>query len=149
MLVIDKCHPRRATSRRKLRDGNPPVHVYPSDPTKDELIGRLKASLEWSQKETSEYKLMNDQNALFRRVTELTNERNKLQGVYVELQEVYAELASVRRELARYKPASPKPDSSSQLPVHLPQVTIMEAYDGETLYTYVNGEWVAERPANG
>lgn len=141
MLVIERCHPRHPRKRKP-----PMMHIYPSDPHKDELIGRLKASLEWSQRETQEYKIMMGQNALFRRVAELTNERNKLRGVYVELEVCRADLARAQELLKAYQ----------QREVHLPpvfierdgtgsRVTMIDDVDrSETVYTYIDGAWVAE-----
>lgn len=141
MLVIEQCHPRHPRKRKP-----PMMHIYPSDPKKDELIGRLKASLEWSQRETQEHKIMMDQNALFRRVAELTNERNKLQGVYVELEVCRADLARAQELLKAHQ------QRGQQQEVHLPpavietpnQVTILEGYGKDAIYTYIDGVWVAE-----
>jgi len=141
MLVIERCHTRHPRKRKP-----PMMHIYPSNPEKDELIGRLKASLEWSQRETREHKIMMGQNALFRRVAELTNERNKLRGVYVELEVCRADLARAQELLKAYQ----------QREVHLPpvfiesdgtssRVTMIDDVDrSETVYTYIDGAWVAE-----
>lgn len=149
--------------KKKTHDGSP-IILYPADPEKDELIGRLKASLEWSQRETQEHKIMMDQNALFRRVAELTNERNALQAGFCpaliaaqdDLEVALRDLCKLREELEKYKAQHNHPNPADIYLKCLPtidtppnQITILEGNDGETVYTYIDGEWVAERPANG
>ena len=160
--MIERSYMFRATRKRQKHDGSPITH--PSDPKKDELIGRLKASLEWSQRETQEHKIMMDQNALFRRVAELTNERNALQAGFCpaliaaqdELKDTKEALKFAREELEKYKARQQNHPSPSDIylkqlssPEPPDQVTILEGDYRETIYTYMDGEWVAEGPANG
>ena len=66
------------------------------------LIGRLQATVDILQKEAEYNQMAFSQNALCRRVAELTNERNALQGVWCELNETKRLLLLAQETLAQY-----------------------------------------------